>query len=222
MEESTIRKILTGRSGTRTGSDLNRKTGYHSRAYHRFFEGYAEFYENDKNGKPYIRRVYVGPYYCPEGTRKEQLADKISGLLLYFVATSVYVICCVQKVWYNAFAPIVFFEALVLFLLLFFLFPFTEHVRAGKRLMIREYRDASELYRKESCAAAYSMWAMSVTVFISALAVRKEMRYGILLCAGFMVSGTCMYFISQREKKRTYRKEPGQNAYKHKSSTIEY
>ncbi|MCD7807125.1 MAG: hypothetical protein LUH19_07275 [Lachnospiraceae bacterium] len=200
----------------------NKAREYHSRPYHRFFEGYAEQYVFDEKGESHIERVYVGDYYCPEGTAKEHLTDKLLGAALYLAAVALYVVCAVQRVWYNAFVPVELFEVIGLVVLFWFLFPVFAHLKAGQKLMIRQYRDAADLYRLGSCAAAFCMWALALSVLISVAAVREEIIFGLLLAAGFALSGLCLYLIYLKEKKRIYKKVPAKNVKKRESYTIDY
>lgn len=50
---------------------------YHSRAYHRHFEGYIEKESRGLNGKPFIERVYAGDYYVSAQSAKENVCYRI-------------------------------------------------------------------------------------------------------------------------------------------------
>lgn len=47
--------------------------GWHSKAYHRHFEGYTEVEITNEKGKPVIQRVYVGDYYRLDLPKKKRV-----------------------------------------------------------------------------------------------------------------------------------------------------
>lgn len=47
--------------------------GWHSKAYHRHFEGYTELEETDEKGKTVIKRVYVGDYHRLDLPKKKRV-----------------------------------------------------------------------------------------------------------------------------------------------------
>lgn len=65
----------------------------HSSAYHRYFQGYSEYYEEQKNGKLKIKRIYTGLYYVSAQPMKKRIIRKVLLCLIWSAAVAVFLLC---------------------------------------------------------------------------------------------------------------------------------
>ncbi len=81
--------------------------GWHSRAYHRFFEGYREQEVVDERGKVHIQRIYCGVWYSRDLTRGQNLRQNLVYVLLWLLALAGAVFLAsrdypINRTWYAA------------------------------------------------------------------------------------------------------------------------
>jgi hypothetical protein len=62
----------------------------HRGAYHRHFEGYSEYYEEDNRGRLKIHRVYTGTYYSIQMPKRKRRLWKLIYVLLWLALAVVY------------------------------------------------------------------------------------------------------------------------------------
>jgi hypothetical protein len=177
------------------GKDLRK--GYHSRAYHRYFEGWRERMAEDGNGKARIVREYYGDWYeCGRGGL---------GKLLYavlFVAASVLFGCCAVNARAANTPAMVFAQLLDIIALLYFGVSVALYITAKRRQTIGEWRSSSEGIRKSSLASAIALAVSSAAMLIYAEPLNT---LGFLLAGGICFLAHCLekrakYTIVPNEK----------------------
>ena len=108
------KKKLVDRYKRQSGmaDDLNAH-GWHSRAYHRHFEGYTEIERIDERGHARIERVYAGVRYTPDIPPRRLTGLKLLYVLLWLSACAAAILAGTREIAANH----RWFVALVQFLL---------------------------------------------------------------------------------------------------------
>ena len=94
------------RSSLQKDSPQRKRGIWHSKAYHRFFEGYSEFTVPTPNGKGYkIQRVYTGNTYRQDLTKGQRGLLRVLYVVLFVCAVYLFVSCAVlplpsNSTWY--------------------------------------------------------------------------------------------------------------------------
>lgn len=139
---------------------------YHSRAYHRFFEGYTEEKTMDETGKIRITYVYTGEYYEPVRTREQYVKDKIWTTCMSVLAAALFVFAGTRNVPANTQAAVAGLQAA--FLLFFFLTAKSIFYLLTSRTpyTIRIYRIVSEKLIQNVKRAAVCCWLTAAAVAV--------------------------------------------------------
>ncbi|MBE6017121.1 MAG: hypothetical protein E7233_05875 [Lachnospiraceae bacterium] len=83
----------------------------HSSAYHRYFQGFSEYYEEQDNGKFKINRVYTGLYYVSAQPMKQRIIRKVLLCLIWSAAVAVFLLCSANSNLINKWFLINAFQA---------------------------------------------------------------------------------------------------------------
>ena len=138
----------------------------HSKAYHRYFENYAEREDYNEKGKRVITRVYTGEYYradVEDSVWKRQkivsavLCAMALALFLYAGATTV-----ASAVWYGA---ILTMGALIAVILL--CTSIIHLLFAPREMEVRTWRDVSEQLERHALLAGGLLIACGIAYLIA-------------------------------------------------------
>ncbi|MCD8015393.1 MAG: hypothetical protein LUG99_19975 [Lachnospiraceae bacterium] len=140
---------------------------YHSRLYHRHFEGYRETVVTKANGKQKIRRIYTAPYYHCDLSKASKVLLRLWYLLLTILA-SIFSLynglsdAAVNLVWYTALpqavlVPVYLWSA---YTLLYYIFTFRD-------MTIGDYRTSSTGLQKTFFALflIHCVWFVGSVLF---------------------------------------------------------
>jgi hypothetical protein len=181
------------------------KSQYHSRVYHRYFEGWAEKVVIAGAGTPVIKRVYIGSYYSANLTGRQRLLRKLLYVALYLVAAALYGFTgtrntAVALVKYAS-VPV----GLAFPVMLCLLVPLYFNLTVPAEMIVRQYRDSSATLRGV-CAAAFALLGLSALTALLFLALTPDAPAGqTLLCAGgYLLSASAVFAIWRLEKKLVY------------------
>lgn len=196
---------------------------YHSRFYHRCFEGYTEKEMADETGKIKINRSYTGDYYYPDMTEAERRKHKIANGFLYLAAVISYVLAGIQRVPLNTVWYIALLQTGVLLSLIWVTWPLYYYVTSDKRLTVRTYKDSSLWLKGVSLGSACLLFGI---VFLSAasglITGQGALGKSISVLAGYLLSGISMLTIYLYERKVSYFCEANTTKKPEKGVTIRY
>lgn len=117
----------------------------HSRAYHKYFEGYTEVIEcGKKDGKQKIRRVYTEDYYIQAGSESKWRLRKLLIVLLYFSAVLSFILGAYRKNALNSSKEMAVLEAIVILLLMGVGILVWNYATAPRKMTIGKYHEISE------------------------------------------------------------------------------
>jgi len=81
--------------------------------YHRYFGGYCEYVETDKNGKKRIKRIYTGNYYSPNLTETQCVLYKLVYWFVFLASVVSYLYSATTCVYKCIDIPITVMQLLI-------------------------------------------------------------------------------------------------------------
>ena len=112
----------------------------HSKAYHRYFEGYTEVCDAGKRNGRSIRRIYTGEYYRQCGTDSIRRRGKLRSAVLFAGALTLYLIASIQPVEANGCTAVAMTQMLTLLSFFWLAYALIPWLLAGRELRIGEYK----------------------------------------------------------------------------------
>ena len=183
----------------------------HSRAYHNYFEGYAEFVENDDKGRRKIRRVYVWSYYSLDKDLKGTRAVRIIETILFVLSAGLYIFFGLQdhpvnSVWYVNLLQAVSFA----------LFVFSGKALANcllhSRMTIHEYKIGPGAMEKVPIWNAVSIAVTAVAQAAAGVFSTPEgSGFPLIILIGTAVSSGLMFGLYFFERAQKYTTVPNEN-----------
>jgi hypothetical protein len=193
--------------------DKHGKSGtWHSKAYHRFFEGYSEITVPHPNGKgTSIQRVYTGNYYRQDLTKSQRILLRMLYLVLFLCIVYFYISSATMPLTINSTWYIVLPQAASVVFLFWILISFFFYLPAERDMKIADYRSSSLSLLKAFEGSAICLGATALAVLIFILVSPLGESHNELLCAGkYLIAGFIALSIYLIEKKISYLKIPNQ------------
>lgn len=190
-------------------SNPNKNGVQHSNYYHKYFAGYAEYYDVtiDKKGKKVakLKRLYVSDYYKMDVSDNQWILRRALYVLLFFFSLAIFLLCASRNVpvnmeWYVA---IMCFASVITYFLLFFnLFPFLITPRIMKEF---EYRSTTEgVVRYSLAGAVANIFEAASALAYLILNYRSFCWSSVFVMIGFVVSAAMLYAINRLELATDY------------------
>lgn len=175
---------------------------WHSRAYHRFFDGWTEVPELDEKGRVHIRRVYIGEYYKAELSDKAWKLRKLWYALLLLAAIGFYILAASLDVSGNTVRYAVFPQVLSLFGLIFLVWFYIGRLAAPRILTRGERRDTA---RNLKTAALIEIWFLGISALCMLIQgiLQGEAR-ALWSVAAFLIAGALVYVVWYLEENTDY------------------
>jgi hypothetical protein len=179
---------------------------WHSKAYHRFFEGYAEITFPQPDGKGYrIQRLYTGNYYRQDLTTDQRFLLRglymvlFLGVAYLFVSNAILPLAS-NSTWYVVLSQVVSVPCLFWILIAFF-----SYLPAGGDLTIAEYRSSSLTLQKATLGAAISLGIAAFATLVFVLLHLSGEYLVVLLCAvKYLAGGLLALAMNRVERKVNY------------------
>jgi len=187
--------------------------GYHSAAYHRHFEGWSEFEEQQTNGKVRIRRVYTGAWYRQDLSSRRRILLKLLFSTLFVFAAALFIICSAQYVGSNQCWYVVITQAGAIVGIVWMGIGLFNYLTAKKNMTIAEYRSSSGTLRVGSMIAAISFAAAILMTLLFVLLQHTEIMVGreVMCAAGYLICGVAVFTVNRIESKIRYLETPSGN-----------
>jgi len=187
--------------------------GYHSAAYHRHFEGWSEFEEQQTNGKVRIRRVYTGAWYRQDLSSRRRILLKLLFSTLFVFAAALFIICSAQYVGSNQCWYVVITQAGAIVGIVWMGIGLFNYLTAKKNMTIAEYRSSSGTLRVGSMIAAISFAAAMLMTLLFVLLQHTEIMVGreVMCAAGYLICGVAVFTVNRIESKIRYLETPSGN-----------
>lgn len=195
----SLKKYIQEREMKRTGGTPE-SASFHSRSYHKHFEGYTEYFETDLKGRPILKRVYTGVYHKAQLPEGKLLTLKIAYCALWLLSCGSLIFSATRFVpsntlWYSAAC-----QALSVASLCWMFWSLFNYVLSGKEMTLGEYRYVNAL-KRSSRFSSFSLLTVTIARLISLPFHSGDFLKEELLCilAGFLSAVSC-YAVYLRER----------------------
>lgn len=179
--------------------------GWHSKAYHRHFEGYAEVETTNEKGKTVIERVYVGEYYRLELPKNKRIGLRLlyaalialTAVLFWFAASRP---VGANMTWYLAIA-----QMLGVCLIGLLLVNLLSHCTAPRDMTVGDWKSSSKKLQRN---AKYTALAMELMAFLTGLhLLLNGENWGThLMCIGlYAAAGLAAVVLNRLEANAPYK-----------------
>jgi archaellum biogenesis protein FlaJ (TadC family) len=191
----------------------DKRGAWHSKAYHRFFEGYSEITVPKPDGKGYrIQRIYTGNYYRQDLTNGQRLLLRglyvalFLGIAYLFVSNAVLPLAS-NSTWYVILTQVVSIPFLFWILIAFFFY-----LPAGRDMTVADYRSSSLALKKAALGSAISLGIIALATLVFMLLNLSDEPLLELLCAvKYLAGGLMALSMNWIERKMNYLIIPSPN-----------
>lgn len=179
--------------------------GWHSKAYHRHFEGYAEVETTNEKGKTVIERVYVGDYYRLDLPGKKRIVLRLVYAALIALTAGLFGFAASRPVganmtWYTAIV-----QMLAVCLLGLLCVNLLAHSTAPRDMTVGDWKSASKKLQRN---AKYTALDMELLAFLTALHLilnGEEWLTHLLCIALYAVAGLIAVVLNRLEANAPYK-----------------
>lgn len=196
---------------------------YHSSAYHRYFEGFAERKYYDEKENLHITRVYVGNYYRRDIPDQRHRALKVQYLIVYLLSLAAFLFAGTRGTQLNTVIYVYVPVTLSLIAMLCLIFPLVHNLAAPREMIIRTYRDSSEKLKRVSVCAAGLQIVCALGTMAGMFCIPGQVGLKqFLSIAGFLVSAVFLLWLWQTERCLEYETLPPRNTPPPRASVIRF
>ena len=140
--------------------------GWHSKAYHRHFEGYTELEQTDEKGKTTIKRVYVGDYYRLDLPRNKRIGLRVAYAGLIVLTAALFGFAASRPVGANMTWYIAMTQMITVCLLGLLCVNLLSHSTAPRDMTVGDWKSSSKKLQRN---AKYTAFAMELLAFLTGL-----------------------------------------------------
>lgn len=171
--------------------------GWHSAAYHRHFEGWAEIERRDEQGRVRIERVYRGTWYIQSLSRAQRLRERASLVVLVLAALALFVYAALRPVAGNAQWFLALGQFAVIAAALYTLTGLFNYLTCSGKMTVGEYKGGPVRFRR---GGVVMIAALLLCVLLYVLcAFLYEAGIGThLLCAALCLSAALLLALAHR------------------------
>ena len=179
--------------------------GWHSKAYHRHFEGYTELEETDEKGRTIIKRVYVGDYYRLDLPKKKRVLLRLVYAVLVLLTAALFGFAASRPVganmtWYIAIAQMV-----GLFLIGILCVDLLSHSTAPRDMTIGDWKASSKKLQNNSKYAALAMELLALLTLLYLLLNGESWGTHLLCVLHYVMAGAAALVLNRLEANAPYR-----------------
>lgn len=176
---------------------MNREGAKRSRAYHSYFEGYTETY----NEKGKIERIYTEDYIRFSGSVWKR---KLLIAALFLIGELAFLAGAWMDAPVNHFALASACEAITLIMSALAGASVWEAVMSPSGMKLREYRNAAEKLPNRCLYMAIGVFALFLMGVVLPVITRRQTENAIWCPALFLISGAAMLTLSTVQKRAGY------------------
>lgn len=179
--------------------------GWHSKAYHRHFEGYTELEETNEKGKTVIKRVYVGDYYRLDLPKNKRIGLRFSYAGLISLIAALFGFVASRPVRANMTWYLAIVQMLAVCLLGLLCVNLLSHSIAPRDMTVGDWKSSSKKLQRN---AKYTALTMELLAFLTALhlILNGENWLIHLLCVGlYAVAGLIAVVLNRLEANAPYK-----------------
>lgn len=199
------------------------KKQYHSGAYHRYFEGFAERKYYDEKENMHIDRVYVGNYYRRNISDKYHRVLRIQYIVMYVLSLAAFLFAGTRGTQLNTVTYVYIPVTLSVIAMLCLSIPLFYNLTAPREMMIRTYRDSSERLMQIDMCAAVLQAMNALTTIVGMVSIPGQFGLNqFLSIGGFLASAVILLWLWQTERHLEYETLPPKNVRPPHASVVKF
>lgn len=171
--------------------------GWHSSAYHKHFENYAEYERTDGKGRTRIERVYIGTWYIQELARGKAILLRTVMGALWSAAAVLFVLASSRGVPANSrwFTAAVQFAGVLL--MIWTLTGMFNYFTTGTKMTVGDLNSGVRRFRRGCVCGAAALCLLAAVYGLCALLIEENIA-GHLLCAGICAAAALALLLAWR------------------------
>lgn len=178
---------------------------FHSRSYHREFEGYTEIRMLESNGKTVLKRIYTGKYYEPDLAYYRRITLRFFYVLFYAAGLALFLFTASRPNACNTASYVGIFQLLFVPAVLWISYVLIFYVPQPGKLTVGEYHTLHGPLIRASMVCACLLWICASAALVCLIMNRNSAGCGDFLCiGGFLLSGGFYYLIHWFESRLQY------------------
>jgi hypothetical protein len=190
-----------------------RAGAWHSKAYHRFFEGYSEINVPNPGGKGYrIQRTYTGDYYRQDLTRGQRILLRVLYVALFLGVAYLFVSSAILPFAGNSTWYVTLSQAISLPFLFWIIIAFFSYLPAERDMTIHAHRSSSLALQKATLGSAVGLGVTALaTLVFMLLNLSDEPLVELLSAVKYLAGGVLALSMNRAERGIRYLVIPSQN-----------
>ena len=179
--------------------------GWHSKAYHRHFEGYTEVETTNEKGRTVIERVYVGDYYRLDLPKNKRIGLRFAYAGLIALTAALFGFAASRPVGANMTWYIAIAQMLGVCLIGLLCVNLLSHCTAPRDMTIGDWKSSSKKLQRNT---KYTALAMELLAFLTLLhLLLNGEHWGThLMCVGlYAIAGLAAVMLNRLEANVPYK-----------------
>ncbi|MCD8014865.1 MAG: hypothetical protein LUG99_17165 [Lachnospiraceae bacterium] len=210
----SLKDYIQRREMQRTGG-MPERAEFHSKGYHRYFEGWSEYREVDEKGKARLKRVYTGVYHAAKLSDQQWRAFHVGYGAAWLLSFILYFVAVTRPLDSNACWYVAVPEALTVACLFWMGWSLFNFLTAGKNMTLGEYRYVEAVKKSSRYTFVAQLLTAVGTLAYTILSSRENLAAELgcvlvlLVCAGlsllvYLLENRVVYdsFLSTEEAPR--------------------
>lgn len=181
---------------------LNRP--WHSKAYHRHFEGYTEVETVNQKGKLVIQRIYTGDYYRLDLPRSKRILLRITYALLWLLACALFGFAASRPIGANMTWYLAIVQMLVVCSLAAVLFSLLSHCTAARDMTVGDWKSSSVNIKRRTVFAALMLELNAAITLLYLLFAGDRWGAHLLCILLYALSGLALVVMNRLEANAPY------------------
>ena len=179
--------------------------GWHSKAYHRHFEGYAEVETTNDKGKTIIQRVYIGDYYRLDLPKKKRVALRFVYLSLIALIAGLFGFAASRPVGANMTWYIAITQMVAVCLLGLLCVNFLSHCIAPRDMTVGDWKSSSRKLQRNAKYTALTMELLAFLTLLHLLLNGENWGMHLLCVVLYAIAGITAVILNRLEANAPYR-----------------
>lgn len=216
----SLKEYIKEREMRQTGG-MPESAGFHSKGYHRYFDGYSEYRVKKPNGRTKIERVYTGVYYCQELNFTQRCLLKTLYGTCFGLAVMLFLFCAMRYVPGNACWYVAAAEALSTAGLFWVFCTLASYITTGQTMTMYEYHSAGKLKKATKWTAAALLGVAVMNMLYALLHWQENITGELTGAASSLAAAAACMSICLLEKRVRYSSFLSQNKVPEEAHQIE-